>query len=57
MDGKTKSGGSAKFDIAEPLNTNFGGVSLSVEKRIPLVKCPDPDAYVDVVFHYELLDD
>jgi hypothetical protein len=56
IDGKVKSGGSAKVDIAEPLNANFGGINQSVEKRIPLMKCPDPDAYIDAVFYYELID-
>lgn len=56
IEGKTKSGGSAKIDIAEPLNSNFGGINQSVEKRIPLIKCPDPDAYIDAIFYYELLD-
>lgn len=57
MGGKTKSGGTAKFDVAEPLNSNFGGTTQTVEKRIRLEKCPDPEAYVDVIFHYELMDE
>lgn len=41
-----KSGGYARFDIAEPLNNNLSGVSQSVMKTIPLTKCPDPEAYI-----------
>jgi hypothetical protein len=57
MGGKTKSGGTAKFDIAEPLNSSFGGMNQSVEKRVRLDKCPDPEAYIDVIFYYEMLDE
>jgi len=57
LEGSIKSGGYARFDITEPLNSNFSGVSQSVTKTIPLTKCPDPEAYVEVTFHYELLDE
>lgn len=52
-----KSGGYALFDVAEPLNNNTVGGGDSLTKTIPLTKCPDPDAYVEVTFRYDMLDE
>lgn len=49
--GKVKSGGSAKFDAAEVVNKNYADETV----YIPLAQCPDPEAYIEVLFNYEVL--
>lgn len=37
-----KSGGSTKFDIADPLNSNLAEANNGEVRKLQLVKCPDP---------------
>lgn len=52
MEGKVKAGGSNKFDLAEPLNKDFGNMNSGEVRKLALAKCPDPEAYIEVVFGY-----
>ena len=45
-----KSGGRAKFNAAEVINSQ----EQNVKKKIPVSKCPDPNAFLEVTFSYEL---
>jgi hypothetical protein len=56
-EGKTKSGGYAKYNIAQVINNQLEGTSLlnlGQIVTIPLTQCPDPKANVEVTFTYSL---
>lgn len=52
VEGKVKSGGNTKFDLAEPLNKDFGNMNSGEVRKLALLKCPDPEAYIEVIFNY-----
>jgi hypothetical protein len=59
-EGKVKSGGYAKYNIAQVLNNNLHGMPNSITGKIvsiPLSQCPDPNANVEITFSFESLDE
>ncbi len=54
-EGKVKSGGYAKYNIAQILNNNLEGTLLLKKGKvvsIPLSQCPDPQARIEVTFSF-----
>lgn len=59
-EGKIKSGGYAKYNIAQVLNNNLDGIiftHLGKLQNIPLSQCPDPNANVEVTFTFDSLEE
>ena len=55
-----KSGGYVKFDAAEIVNKNYVSMFIRYidEKiRFKILQCPDPEAYLDIVFNYESIEE